>query len=169
MSTGTEGRPASEAIEPTALGRGQRLWAATFSAGLLLAVLWPIMRDPPRDGFPLSNYPMFSHGRRSAESEIVHVVGWSREGRHRPVPPELLGTEEVMQAHQTVRVAIGRGHARELCQRTADRVRADPGHADLERLEVRTDVYDAIAYFTGDTKPRATRIHARCPIGAEGG
>lgn len=153
------------AIGSEPMSRGQRLGVAVFSVGLLLAMLWPIMRDPPRDGFPLSNYPMFSHGRRSAESEIVHVVGWSREGRHRPVPPELLGTEEVMQAHQTVRVAIRRGHARDLCQRTAERVHADPGYADLEHLEVRTDTYDAIAYFTGDTKPRATRIHARCPVG----
>lgn len=158
--------------EPTPsaeLGRGPRLWAATFSMGLLLAVLWPILRDPPRDGFPLSNYPMFSHGRRSAEADVPHVVGWSREGRHRPVPPALLGTKEVMQAHQTVRVAIRRGHAAELCRRTAERVRADPEHADLERLEVRTDTYDAIAYFTGDTKPRAARIHARCPVEREAG
>lgn len=149
------------------LSPGQRLAVAAFSVGLLLAVLWPILRDPPQDGFPLSNYPMFSQDRRSATAEVPHVVGLSSTGRHRPVPPSLLGTEEVMQAHQTVRVAIRRGHARELCQRTAERVRADPEHADLERLEVRTDVYDAIAYFAGDTKPRGTRIHARCSVHQE--
>lgn len=151
------------------LGRGPRLLVATFSVGLLLAVLYPILRDPPRDGFPLSNYPMFSHGRRDAQTELGHVVGFSREGRHRPVPPELLGTEEIMQAYQTVRVAIRRGHAKALCQRTAERVQAEPAFADLERLEVRTDTYDALAYFDGDTKPRATRIHARCPVGPEAG
>jgi hypothetical protein len=151
------------------LGRGQRAAIAAWSVGLLLAVLWPILRDPPRDGFPLSNYPMFSADRRSADAEIGHVVGFSREGRHRPVPPALLGTDEIMQAHQTVRVAIRRSYAGDLCRRAAERVRADPAHADLERLEVRTDRYDALAYFAGDTKPRATQLHARCPVHAEAG
>jgi hypothetical protein len=159
----------SERVEPPELGPGQRVWVAVWSVGLLVAVLWPILRDPPRDGFPLSNYPMFSADRRRADAQIGHVVGFSREGRHRPVPPELLGTEEIMQAHQTVQVAIRRGYADELCRRTAERVRADPAHADLEQLEVRTDHYDAIAYFAGDTKPRATHVHARCPVLAEAG
>lgn len=151
------------------LGRGQRVWVAAFSLGLLFAVLSPILRGRPKDGFPLSNYPMFSADRRSADAEIGHVVGFSREGRHRPVPPELLGTEEIMQASQTVRVAIRGGFAADLCRRTAARVQADPKHADLERLEVRTDWYDALAYFAGDTKPRRTHVHARCPVHAEAG
>lgn len=151
------------------LGRAQRLAVALFGVGLLLAVLWPILRDPPRDGFPLSNYPMFSADRRTAEADIGHVVGFSREGRHRPVPPAIVGSEEIMQAFQTVRLAIRRGDAGELCRDAAERVRADPAHADLERLEVRTDSYDALAYFAGDTKPRRTQVHARCPVHAEAG
>jgi hypothetical protein len=151
------------------LDRGPRVWVAAWSLGLLLAVLWPILRDPPQDGFPLSNYPMFSADRRSADAEIGHVVGFSREGRHRPVPPELLGTEEIMQASQTVRVAIRGGFAGELCRSTAARVQADPAYADIERLEVRMDWYDALAYFAGDTKPRRTHVHARCPVHAEAG
>ncbi|MCA9650101.1 MAG: hypothetical protein H6712_18370 [Myxococcales bacterium] len=146
------------------LSPARRLWIAALSGALLLAIVWPMLREPREDDFPLSTYPMFSYGRERARAEIVHVVGFSREGRHRPVPPELLGTEEVMQAHQTVRVAIRRGHADELCQRAAQRVRAEPGFEDLEQLEVRTDFYESIAYFDGDTKPRATRVHARCPV-----
>jgi hypothetical protein len=151
------------------LGRAQRLAVALFGVGLLLAVLWPILRDPPRDGFPLSNYPMFSADRDTAEADIGHVVGFSREGRHRPVTPAIVGSEEVMQAFQTVKLAIGRGDAVELCRQAAERVQADPAYADLERLEVRTDRYDALAYFAGDTKPRRTQVHARCPVRAEAG
>lgn len=157
----------SEAIHD--LGRGQRTWVAAGTVGLLVALLWPIVQDPPRDGFPLSNYPMFSADRRTAEAEIGHVVGYSREGRHRPVAPAMVGSEEIMQAYQTVRLAIRRGDAQALCRGAAERVRADPAHADLERLEVRTDRYDALAYFAGDTKPRTTRVHARCPVHAEAG
>lgn len=149
------------------LGRGQRLVVAAWSAGLLLAVLWPILRDPPKDGFPLSNYPMFSADRRNADAAVGHVVGFSREGRHRPVSPEMLGTEEIMQAHQVVSVAIRRSYANDLCERVAQRVRAEPEYADLERLEVRTDHYDALAYFAGETKPRASQVHARCSVHAD--
>lgn len=145
----------------------RRLVVAVWSVGLILALFWPIARNPPRDGFPLSNYPMFSHPKEHHNAHIVHVVGYSREGRHRPVPPDLLGSEEIMQAYQTVQVAIRRGHARDLCRRTAARVASDPGHADLEHLEVRTDVYDAVDYFAGDKKPRGTQIHARCSVTPE--
>lgn len=155
-----------DASEPP-LGPGRRLLVATWSVGLLGALLWPILRDPPTDGFPLSNYPMFSHAKEHENARIVHVVGVSREGRHRPVPPELLGSEEVMQASQTVQVAIARGHARELCRHTAARVTDDPDHGDIEHLEVRTDFYDAVAYFAGDTKPHGTQIHARCSVPPE--
>lgn len=151
------------------LGPAQRLAVALFAMGLLLAVLYPILRSPPQDGFPLSNYPMFSADRRTAEADIAHVVGYSREGRHRPVRPAIVGSEEIMQAFQTVRLSVRRGDAEELCRRAAERVRADPEHADLERLEVRTDRYDALAYFAGDTKPRRTQVHARCPVHAEAG
>lgn len=149
------------------LGPGARLLVVLWSAGLLVALLWPIMRDPPQDGFPLSNYPMFSHAKEHENARIVHVVGYSREGRHRPVPPDLLGSEEIMQAYQTVQVAIGRGHSRDLCRRTAARVAADSDHADIERLEVRTDFYNAVDYFAGDKKPHGTQIHARCSVGPE--
>ncbi len=143
----------------------RRIFVALFSVGLLVAMLFPILRSPPRDGFPLSNYPMFSHGRERARAEIVHVVGLSREGRHRPLPPEILGTEEVMQAHQTVTVAIRGGRTAALCRRVAQVVAQEPGYEDLERLEVRTDIYDAIAYFAGNRSPQSTRVHTRCTVG----
>lgn len=142
----------------------RRAWAFVFSAGLVLAIVWPILRDPPKDGFPLSNYPMFSSSRDRTRSEIPHVVGYSKEGRHRPLTPEQLGSAEIMQAYVTVRLAIRKGHARDLCQRSAELVASQPEHADLERLEVRTDVYDSLAYFSGDKKPRKTRVHARCAV-----
>ena len=147
---------------------GRRAWVFAFSGGLLLAILWPILRDPPKDGFPLSNYPMFSSSRDRTRSEIPHVVGYSRQGRHRPLTPEQLGSAEIMQAYVTVRFAIRKGHARDLCLRSAELVASQPEHADLERLEVRTDIYDSLAYFSGDKKPRKTRVHARCPVPSAG-
>ncbi len=146
------------------MGPLRRVAVAAWSVGLIALLFVPILRDPPRDGFPLSNYPMFSSAKERKNARIVHVVGYSTEGRHRPIPPDVLGTEEVMQAYQIVQVAIRRGQAADLCRRTAERVAADADHADIERLEVRTDFYDAIGYFAGETRPGGTRVHAACPV-----
>jgi hypothetical protein len=129
---------------------------------MLLAVFWPMVRQV--DGFPLSNYPMFSRAREP-EAQVFHVVGFSAHGHHRPVPPEMLGTEEVMQAHQTVRLAMrNRAASLELCEEVASRLRTARRWDDVEALEVRMDVYDTIAYWQGDRSARRTRVSARCEV-----
>src|SRR5690606_11333539 len=85
----------------TMTGR-ERVWAALVSTVMLAAVAWPAVRGS--DGFPLSNYPMFSRPKDSIV-QVYHVVAHSREGRHRPLPPAVLGTDEIMQAYQTVKFA----------------------------------------------------------------
>lgn len=146
--------------------RGGRAWALSFSVVLLGAVLSPLARDPPRDDFPLSNYPMFSRRKDTGDVAVGHVVAIDGEGRGRPVPPRLVGSEEVMQAHETIRHAIRRGRADVLCEAVAERVaEAGPSWADAVRIEVRTDRFDALAYFDGDRKPRSGRVHARCRVG----
>jgi hypothetical protein len=130
------------------------------------AVLSPLFRDPPVDDFPLSNYPMFSGVPKSTVVSIDHVVGWSRDGDHRPIEPGLVDTDEVMQALQTIHVAVERGPAAaaDLCRRAASRVRADGDYGDIEVLEVRKDTYDVLRYFADGPRPIATRVVARCDV-----
>ena len=144
--------------------RLEHVHAVVLSTAVLAAVLSPLFRDPPRDGFPLSNYPMFSAHKKDPGARISHVVAVSREGRHRPVGPDLVGTDEVMQSHQTIKVAVRRGESAALCERVAARVSAEPDFADVASLEVRTDVYDVFAYFEGERTASGTRVHARCPV-----
>jgi hypothetical protein len=144
----------------------ERVHAAVLGTLVLGAVLYPLVRDPPRDGFPLSNYPMFSAHKDEPTARISHVIGVSREGRHRPIGPDLVGTDEVMQSHQTIKVAVQRGESAALCERVAARVAEDESSADIESLEVRTDVYDVFEYFEGDRTARHTRVHARCAVEA---
>jgi hypothetical protein len=148
----------------TARERLERVHAVVLGTAMLGAVLWPLARDPPRDGFPLSNYPMFSAHKKGTSARISHVVAVSREGRHRPVTPDLVGTDEVMQAHQTIKIAVKRGESKALCERVAERVGDDPASGDIASLEVRTDVYDVFAYFEGERTPLQTQVHARCPV-----
>ena len=148
----------------------ERIFALTFGSLLLAAVVSPMLRSPPVDGFPLSNYPMFAHDR-DRSVRIGHVIAFDAGGGGRPVPPELLGTNEVMQAHQTVVVALRQGEAAaaDLCRETADAVRQAGGAwADAVRLQVRVDHYDSIAYFEGETRPRRSQTLATCEVRRDG-
>jgi len=139
----------------------ERAWAMGVSVAMLSAVAWPAVRGT--DGFPLSNYPMFSQPKDPV-ARVFHVVGHSQRGDHRPLPPEALGTDEIMQAFQTVKLAIRSQSAAELCERVARTIHRDPAYDDLDRLEVRTDSFDTVAYWFGDRRPRHTEVAAACPV-----
>jgi hypothetical protein len=128
---------------------------------MLGAVGWPAVTQV--DGFPLSNYPMFSQPKPRV-ARIAHVIGFSSTGPDRPLPPAALGTDEIMQASQTVRRAIERGEADRLCSSTAATIANLSQYADIERLEVRFDWYDTVAYWKGERKPRRVEIAARCGV-----
>jgi hypothetical protein len=128
--------------------------------GLVAALLWPLVVG--RDGFPLSNYPMFS-GKKQAQAKVSHVVVRWADGTSQAVAPAMLGTREIMQASQIARAAAKDGaRANDLCARVAERVVADEAYAGVVAVEVRTDDYDTIAYWAGDRQPRKTKVHARC-------
>lgn len=140
-----------------------RAWAAAVSVVLVVLVLVPAFVG--KDGFPLSNYPMFSQPKGTS-ARVYHVLGISSRGEHRPLPPEAVGTDEIMQAYQTVKLASRRGPvaAAEFCTRTAEAVRGDEEFADLEALQVRIDTFDAVAYWGGDRKPRKAVVVATCEV-----
>jgi hypothetical protein len=146
-----------------------KLYAYALSAILIALVIEPVLHRQPRDGFPFSHYPMFSSARRAAEAEVVHAVGVTRGVERRPVPPRLVGTDEVLQARATIQQAIARGPAgaRELCAVLAQRVALEAGERGAgaaEVIEIRTDTYDPVGYFDGDPAPRTSQVHARCRV-----
>lgn len=146
--------------------RAERLRAYVVSLVLTAMVCEPAFRDPNDDGFPASTYPMFSR-ERSAVARISHVVAVSEDGRRRALPPRIVANDEVMQAHATVRKTVRRGKraSAELCESVARRVASRGGAlADVRRVEVRTDRYDAVAYFSGDREPLRSKVHARCRV-----
>lgn len=141
----------------------ERGWAIAFGTSLLVLVLAPVVTRT--NGFPLSNYPMFST-HRDPSVRVVHVVAVAEGGGMRPVPPRLLDTPEIMQASQTAFVAAKSTEgAIELCSRVAANV-ADAGEAwgDVVMLELRTDRYDAVKYWLGERKPQRSKVHARCKV-----
>lgn len=129
--------------------------------GLVITLLWPLVRGS--DGFPLSNYPMFS-GKKQVDAKVSHVVVRYADDATQAVAPKMLGTAEIMQASQIAKSAARDGaRAMELCTRVAQRV-LEEGRANVVAVEVRTDEYDVLDYWAGDRHPRKTKVHASCPL-----
>jgi hypothetical protein len=135
---------------------------------MLGLTLSPLLRSRASDSFPLSTYPMFSQGRREPTAVVERAVGVTEGGARRPIPPRLVGSDEVLQARAIVArtAARGAGAARALCKDIAARLPATEGFADVAWVELRTDTFDAVAFFAGREEPSASKVHARCKVGA---
>lgn len=143
---------------------GGRVWAYGVSTALIIAVLLPVLGPTSSDSFPFSTYPMFS-GRRFADVALPHVVVIDAAGIREPLPPEALGTDEVIQAFETVRQAIRQGNESldVLCGSAATWV-AEHQAEHAVSVAVVTDTYNAIRYFDGEKEPATTTTHAECGV-----
>lgn len=140
--------------------------AAHLVVGLLVA--GPAFRDPPRDDFPLSNYPMFSE-RKDPRVSIQQVVARTEAGTETVLPPEFVANEEVMQAAATLRRAMAAGSEAlgALCLEIAARVAAS-SDADLREARevlIFSRRVHAVRYFSGDRRPEHEELLSRCEVG----
>lgn len=148
----------------TALVTGGLRWRA-YAVSLVLAgvVALPLAGVVRSDGFPVSTYPMFAGARASVVS-LPSAVAIAPDGHRRTLPPSAVASGQVIQAFETLRQAIRGGadttHA--LCGRIAGRL--DPELAAA--VEIVTERFDAVAYFSGEQEPLASQVHARCDVGS---
>lgn len=142
----------------------ERVLVVAVMVAVVAAVLWPVVRQPPRDSFPLSTYPMFSSPKEPVV-DIDVAVGVRTDGSARRLGPELIAdTDEVIQAGALVRRAVAGGPATagELCRTIAGRLSGSDG--DTVAVEVRTDRYDAIGWYRGRSDPLVSTVHATCEV-----
>ena len=129
----------------------ERAVAYIVSAITLTCVLLPLSWPQSRDSFPLSNYPMFARGRRSAELRAVYAVAVDDGGGRAFVSPKLVGSREVLQARALLeRAARGGAEAvGALCRSIAARVAVVDDGEMARAVEVRIvrGRHDPIAYF----------------------
>lgn len=114
---------------PPALEKG---FAGLFGAFLVGAVLWPVVenwRERPRDGFPLSYYPMFSLKRADATT-VRYLVGLDATGERRLLPHTCAGTGGLNQVRRQINKLVRGGEADALCKLVA----ADVATRDEERF-----------------------------------
>ena len=136
----------------------RRFGIGIASAALLLAVAWPAVAPTSIDSLPLSNYTMCARPRDKVTwfTAVVRIDDAGNE--HRLDLRIVGGTDQPIQASETVRQAVRRGEADQLCDEIASRV-DEPG-----RVQVLTVAYDAPGWFRGERDPVERRVHAECPV-----
>lgn len=132
--------------------------ALALTVALTVAVFGPAFREPPKDSFPFSTYPMFSAGKPDPDLVLTQVRAVFADGTSKPLPPKLTtGNEEVIQAMGTIlREAYGsREGSRAFCERIAARVKAsgDEKWADVIRIEIVRSQFDVLRYFDEGPEP----------------
>ncbi len=136
--------------------------AVVVSVVTVILVVQPAFRDPPRDSYPLSNFPMFAQPLEATNSADA-VIGVTADGDRRTLSPQRIAeTDEVIQAVGYVHNELAAGRAGRLCSDVAQRV-ADAGPSQVVAIQVLTERQDAVAYFQGARNPEVT-IHASCEV-----
>ena len=137
---------------------------AVVTVLVVLVVLTPALRSSPRDGFPLSNYPMFATDVGST-AVVDTAMGVRADGTTVTLSPQLVtGTDEVILAASTVSNAVAGGSERttRLCDEIAGRVAGS--RPDVVQVRIATETRDAVAYFDGPTAPTELEVRATCPV-----
>lgn len=141
----------------------ERAKAYIFGVGAVLASAWLTLTDGA-DSFPLSTFPMFSHP--PGKPWVHTVVGIDAAGESEPIAPRLVANSEALQTAVAIARAVrsGRKATRRLCETVAEKVAREADLDDVVRVEVRSDRYDPVAYFTRGTTPLKSRLRASCRV-----
>ena len=140
-------------------------WVFTLAFALLTALmLYPAVRTPARDSWPLSNFPMFARPRDGTVQAVwVRATGPNGNPLATLTPKQATGISEVLQARRFLFTLAARAPLSErqaFCQEVRDRNAARlPGDAVLEVVWAR---FNALDYFSGDTAPEAQKVIHRC-------
>jgi len=122
-------------------------------------------RATPRDGFPLSYYPMFT-ARRRGRVRVTHLVGYDGEGQRYHLSHRLVGEGGLNQVRRQLRRRALAGEGDDVCRAVAARCgRFRSGrYADLVTVQLVTGEYRLDDYFAGDRAPRQETVHAAVEI-----
>jgi len=131
--------------------------------------VWPVFKEPPRDSFPHSDYPMFSH-RRPTVMQVEHALGMYDDLSAIPLSPMISSANrEVLQAAVTIQRAIHGGAERRaaLCAQIAERVAGDDDLSAITHVALATSRFDIVTYFD-DPTPLRREFHHRCRVHRDG-
>lgn len=135
-----------------------------LTLGVLLAIASPVLRGATNDSFPLSTYPMFA--RVIEQPWLTVAEGLDARGAPVRLPPELVASDEPMQAMRTLSVTAGQGRRalRQLCARIAERVARTERFAPVESVRIVRARFEPLAYFEGNSTPSAVEKLSGCRV-----
>lgn len=143
------------------------------SASLLAvgAVLWPIVenwREHPRDGFPLSYYPMFT-AKRSETVSVTYLVGLDPQGGRHQIPYAYAGSGGLNQVRRQINRALREGRAEALCRNVAAKIALEGRGplADVIGVRIVVGKYRLADYFAGEGGPNSEHVRASCEVGRD--
>lgn len=144
--------------------RDDKRLAAAIMGGTLLAVLAPLRenwRNPPRDGFPFSYYPMFSFARRKTY-RVYHLQAVTADGRRRPLHYSYGGAGGLNATRRQMRRLARAGRGDEVCAKAARRLerRSREDLGDVVAVELVRGTYRIADYFAGQTEPVREVVYA---------
>jgi hypothetical protein len=139
-----------------------RLWPVSLAIVSTLVVIYPVAFNQP-DSFPFSTYPMFAKPR--GNPELIKLVAITTSGEHVSVPPDLLGTREVLQAKAQLNQIAQKGpkartrYCNAVAKSVASQVELGWQELQLQRLR-----FDPIDYFENGRQPLQREILTTCRV-----
>jgi hypothetical protein len=145
--------------------RKPRVLPAALSIAFVVVTLSPLKRDPIRDDFPLSTFPMFAFERPTLLS-MSYALGVTRSGERRYLSPGVVGTAEVLQARATIETAVngGKKPLAALCAKIAQRVSTFSAFDDVVTIRIVTGTHESVEFLVRDTMGKEVeRTHCAVP------
>ena len=148
-----------------------RTYTAAVSLVMIAAALLPIrenFRKQPRDGFPLSYYPMFARKYRETQTE-TYAVGLDEAGQRRTIPHRYIGPGGGNEIRKQIAKMAGNGGEplEALCRSIAVSLgrSSDPELVRLVELRIVRGEYRVEEYFgRGIREPISERFYCTCRI-----
>ena len=145
--------------------------AATFSAAMVGAVVWPITqnwRTKKQDGFPLSYYPMFS-AKREDIVRCTYLVGLTATGERRSIPYCYAGTGGLNQVRRQLRRLARAGEGQAVCAAVAERLAArhEGSLTEVVTVQLARGEYRLARFAGGDKAPLRERVYGSQEIDRE--
>lgn len=131
-------------------------FAIIFSLFLLFAILLPIKenwRTKPKDGFPLSYYPMFSL-KRGETNTLNYFVGYDANNNRYHLPYKYVGSGGFNQVRRQINKQCRKGKEARLTKKVARRLAKckDAPFNTLQRIELVRGTYHLENYFLTDNQ-----------------
>jgi hypothetical protein len=127
------------------------------------ALMMPVVID--RDGFPFSNYPMYSRAR-GEDVTFATAQAVDGDGRTSTLTLSVIGdSDDPLIVAGELRDAIGDGRAKLRCEEIARRARGWSGlPATSVSIEVVTERHDVLAQVDGAPSLLERTVHASCEV-----